>query len=224
MCANMPMINPTGTLTPQQLEGYLRNDIQNAAGQLEKQRANLEKQREQRQSEELDKRITNIEDRIKTLKNRINSADDGKCQTCENRKYQDGSDDPGVSFKTASKVNGNAEAAVRGHGQEHVSTNRAKAEREGSEIVYQSVIIKHAVCPECGSTYVSGGKTTTVTKKTLTNDGKPVDGVNFDDPYNKPGEEDEFFGISENSGRDERFDAGLYDRAAAHGQLLNIVA
>lgn len=218
----MPMIYGTaGTLSPQQLEGYSRDDIKNAVGLLEKQKSNLEKQREHRESAELDKRLANIEDRIKTLKTRINSADGGECQTCANRKYQDGSDDPGVSFKTASKVSGNAEAAVRGHEQEHVTRNRAKAEREGSEIVYQSVVIKHAICPECGSTYVSGGETTTVTKKTVTNDGKPVDGEDFDHPYNKIGADDENFGKNE---RDERFDVGLYDRVAMHGQLLNIVA
>ena len=49
----------TGTLSPQQLEGYSRNDIQNAVGQLEKQKINLEKQREQRESAELDKRLAN---------------------------------------------------------------------------------------------------------------------------------------------------------------------
>lgn len=224
----MPMINTSaGTLTPQQLEGYSRNDIQTAVGLLEKQKTNLEKQREQRESAELDKRLANIEDRIKTLKLRINSAGDGECQTCANRKYQDGSDDPGVSFKTASKVNGNAEAAVRGHEQEHVSRNRAKAEREGSEIVYQSVMIKHAICPECGSTYVSGGETTTVTKKTMTADGEPVERADFDDPNIRLDKEDGNsgnFGKSENSVRDERFDVGLYDRAAMHGQLLDILA
>lgn len=221
----MSMIYGTaGTLSPQQLEGYSKNDIQTAVGLLEKQKNDLEKQREQRQSDELDKRITNIEDRIKTLKKRVNSADNGECQTCKNRKYQDGSDDPGVSFKTASKVNGNAEAAVRGHEQEHVTRNRAKAEREGSEIVYQSVIIKHAICPECGDTYVSGGETTTVTKKTLTSDGEPVDRVNSENPYNKLSGDEEIFGKSEKTERDERFDVGLYDREAEHGQLLNIVA
>ena len=34
---------------------------------------------------------------------------------------------------------------------------------EGKEVVFQSVQIKTAICPECGRVYVSGGKTTTVT-------------------------------------------------------------
>ena len=47
--------------------------------------------------------------------------EDAECQTCKNRKYQDGSDDPGVSFKTATNVAPEqAASAVRGHEQEHV--------------------------------------------------------------------------------------------------------
>jgi len=38
-----------------------------------------------------------------------------------------------------------------------------KAYREGREVVFQSVQIHTAICPECGRVYVSGGKTTTVT-------------------------------------------------------------
>lgn len=88
-----------------------------------------------------------------------------ECQTCKNRKYQDGSDDPGVSFKSPSKIApGSAEAAVRAHEYEHVNRNQAKAAQEGQEIVYQSVRIKHGICPECGEDYVAGGLTTTVTK------------------------------------------------------------
>ena len=89
------------------------------------------------------------------------------------------------------------------------------------------MIIKHAICPECGSTYVSGGETTTVTKKTVSNDGEPINDVNSEDPLNKLDEDDEIygeFGKTERSERDERFDVGLYDREAEHGQLLNIVA
>ncbi len=35
--------------------------------------------------------------------------------------------------------------------------------QEGKDVVFQSVQIKTAICPECGRVYVSGGKTTTVT-------------------------------------------------------------
>ncbi len=89
-----------------------------------------------------------------------------ECQSCKNRKYQDGSDDPGVSFKTAQSVSPErAASAVRGHEAEHVRRNRADADRNGDEIISQNVQIHTSVCPECGRTYVSGGTTTTTVAK-----------------------------------------------------------
>ena len=91
--------------------------------------------------------------------------DRNECHTCQNRKYQDGSNDPGVSFKTPTNLTPEqAATAVRSHEMEHVTRNQAKARAEGSEIVSQSVIIKSAQCPECGRSYVSGGETRTVTR------------------------------------------------------------
>lgn len=88
-----------------------------------------------------------------------------ECKTCKNRKYKDGSDDPGVSFKTAGKIDPkNVASTVRGHEQEHVVRERAKAEREDKQVVSQTVRIKSDICPECGKSYVSGGETVTVTK------------------------------------------------------------
>jgi hypothetical protein len=90
---------------------------------------------------------------------------DGKCKTCAERKYQDGSNDPGVSFKAATHVSPDlAPVAVMAHEGEHVVREQAKAESEGREVVSQHVSIHTAVCPECGRIYVSGGTTTTVTK------------------------------------------------------------
>lgn len=91
--------------------------------------------------------------------------DSFECQTCKNRRYQDGSDDSGVSFQTPTKVDPKAAGArVRSHEQEHVSRNRSKADREGREIVSQSVTIHTGICPECGKIYVSGGTTRTTTR------------------------------------------------------------
>ncbi len=91
-----------------------------------------------------------------------------ECQTCKNRRYQDGSDDPGVSFKTPGKIDPDVAAAtVRGHEQEHVTRNQAKAEREGRKVVSQTVILHTSICPECGRVYVSGGTTKTVTAADL---------------------------------------------------------
>lgn len=90
---------------------------------------------------------------------------DYECQTCKNRKYQDGSDDAGVSYQTPTKISPEkAATAVAAHENEHVVRNQAKAEREGKEIVAQSVSLHTAICPECGRTYISGGTTRTVTR------------------------------------------------------------
>lgn len=92
------------------------------------------------------------------------TAEDAKCETCEKRKYQDGSDDPGVSFKTATRIAPEAaQAAVRGHEMEHVVREQAKAKREGRKVVSQSVTYHTGICPECGKVYTSGGTTRTVT-------------------------------------------------------------
>lgn len=88
-----------------------------------------------------------------------------ECQTCSTRTYVDGSNDPGVSFKTPGHISPDAAAAtVMGHEQEHVSNNQAKASAEGREVVSSSVSIHTSICPECGRVYVSGGTTRTVTQ------------------------------------------------------------
>ena len=90
---------------------------------------------------------------------------DRECQTCKNRKYQDGSDDPGVSYKNPTRIGPDqAASSVRAHEYEHVRRNQSKAQSQGREVVSQSVVIKTAICPECGRVYVSGGTTTTVTR------------------------------------------------------------
>ena len=91
--------------------------------------------------------------------------EEGECQTCKERKYQDGSNDPGVSFKTPTNIAPEqAASAVRGHEQEHVAREQAKAQREDREVVSQSVTYHTAICPECGKVYVSGGTTRTSTR------------------------------------------------------------
>ena len=88
-----------------------------------------------------------------------------ECQTCENRRYQDGSDDSGVSYQTPTRIDPKtAASAVRSHEQEHVVRNQAKAEVEGKEIVSQSVTLHTGICEECGRVYISGGTTRTVTR------------------------------------------------------------
>ncbi len=84
-----------------------------------------------------------------------------ECETCKNRKYQDGSNEM-VSFKAAGHIApSNAAMVVMGHEQEHVSNAYRKAELGGGEVERASVRLKTDICPECGRTYISGGETTT---------------------------------------------------------------
>lgn len=97
-----------------------------------------------------------------------------ECQTCKNRKYQDGSDEM-VSFKSAAHISPeSAASAVRAHEQEHVSNAYKKAATGNGKVISASVSIHTAVCPECGRTYVSGGTTHTQIKY-----------YNEDNPYQK---------------------------------------
>lgn len=84
-----------------------------------------------------------------------------ECETCKNRKYQDGSDEM-VSFKSAAHISPDAAASrVRSHEQEHVSNAYKDAAKNNGKVVSSNVSIHTNVCPECGRTYVSGGTTAT---------------------------------------------------------------
>lgn len=112
-----------------------------------------------------DNNALNAQENSEETKSPMEVMEEAECQTCENRKYQDGSDDPGVSFKTATNIAPEQVAsAVRGHEQEHVTREQAKAKRENREVVSQSVTIHTSICPECGKVYVSGGTTRTTTR------------------------------------------------------------
>jgi len=89
-----------------------------------------------------------------------------ECKTCKNRKYQDVSSDPSVSFQTPTNISpGQSAALVLAHENEHVSNEQAKAEEEGRRVVSQTVRLESSICPECGRIYISGGVTRTVTVK-----------------------------------------------------------
>ena len=82
-----------------------------------------------------------------------------ECETCKNRKYQDGSDE-NVSFKSPAHISPSAAGArVRGHEQEHVANAYKDAAQNNGKVISCNVSIHTAVCPECGRTYVSGGTT-----------------------------------------------------------------
>lgn len=196
--------------------------ISNTIAKLEKQRDEFKNAKAVTGSAGMDKRINSLENRISNLEKRLeklkDKEDNGECQTCKNRKYQDESDDPGVSFKSASKIaKGAVGAAVRGHEQEHVVRERAKAEREGREVVSQSVVIKTAICPECGESYVAGGETTTVTRAKVDPMGNIEE--NHTAPLDGSGEADKNDGSEKT---DARFEVGMYDRQSEKGRFFDV--
>lgn len=94
-----------------------------------------------------------------------------ECDTCNNRKYQDGSDEM-VSFKAAAHISPEASATkVRAHEQEHVSNAYKKAAQNNGKVLSATVTLKTAICPECGRSYVAGG--TTATKIKYSNESNP---------------------------------------------------
>ena len=113
-----------------------------------------------------------------------------ECETCRERKYQDGSDEM-VSFKSAAHISPEASASrVLSHEMEHVSNAYEKAAEKGGKVISCGVSLKTAICPECGRSYVSGGLTRTAIaypneKNPYTKDIKSVQGMalrgaNFD--------------------------------------------
>lgn len=93
-----------------------------------------------------------------------------ECQTCQNRKYVDGSNESDVSFKTPGVIKpGESFAKVSAHEQQHVSNAVAKGSKPGAKLISASVSLKMGVCPECGRTYVAGGETKTQIKYSESN-------------------------------------------------------
>lgn len=85
-----------------------------------------------------------------------------ECQTCKNRKYQDGSNESDVSFKAPTHISpGSSTGAAMAHEQMHVSNAYEKASKNNGKVLQASVQLKMAVCPECGRVYCAGGTTTT---------------------------------------------------------------
>ena len=94
-----------------------------------------------------------------------------ECETCKNRKYQDGSNEM-VSFKSASHISPQASSSrVRAHEQEHVTNAYNKAAQNNGKVLSATVSLRTAVCPECGTVYTAGG--TTTTKISYRNESNP---------------------------------------------------
>lgn len=113
-----------------------------------------------------------------------------ECQTCKNRKYQDGSNEM-VSFKSAAHISPEAAGSmVRAHEMEHVSNAYSKATTGQGKVIQASVTLKTAICPECGRSYISGGTTNTKIKYS-----------NEEQPYQK-----QLKAILEDAGKGDNFD------------------
>ncbi len=119
-----------------------------------------------------------------TVKQPGRKSSPAECETCKQRKYQDGSDEM-VSFKSAAHISPEASASrVRAHEQEHVSNAYKKAAQKDGKVLQASVSLQTAVCPECGRSYVSGGETTTQIKyyneeNPYQQDKKATDGLKY---------------------------------------------
>lgn len=159
----------TSRIRKKALESQISSDEQelqklNAKQTAEKSKLKIELTKYKSELSKLEKTSDDKENDEKAadIKRRFDSFE---CQTCKNRRYQDQSDDSGVSFQTASHIDPSAAySAVRSHENEHVARNKTQAEQHGQKIAYQIVTIHRAICPECGRSYVSGGVTHTVTK------------------------------------------------------------
>ena len=109
--------------------------LPNAADEAARLRIGPFKQDEDEQSKAA-KLPGDSDDEDDSLNGAQDEAEDGRCKTCEERKY---------------------------HEMEHVYREQAKAQREGRKVVSQTVTLHNAICPECGKVYISGGTTRTST-------------------------------------------------------------
>lgn len=108
-----------------------------------------------------------------------------ECDTCRQRKYQDGSTEGDVSFKTPGHISPQTSAgAVRAHEQEHVNNAYEKAAKQGGKVRSATVSLRTEVCPECGTSYVAGGKTRT-TISYPKEAGNEIENKGVENPYQK---------------------------------------
>lgn len=104
------------------------------------------------------RKSANPDDQIKTGR----KSSPSECKTCKSRKYQDGSNETDVSFKSPGHISPQASAGtVRAHEQQHVSNAYQKAAKGDGKVISASVSLRTAICPECGTAYVAGGETRT---------------------------------------------------------------
>lgn len=93
-----------------------------------------------------------------------------RCEECATRTYVDGSNESNVSFKAPGHISPQASAAtVMSHEREHVANAYKSANQNNGQVMRATVTLDHAICSECGRSYVSGGTTGTTIKYTESN-------------------------------------------------------
>ena len=100
-----------------------------------------------------------------------------QCEKCRSRRYQDGSNDSRVSFQMPTVMDPvKAKTKVMSQEMEHVRSEQHKAKKEDKVVVSQTVRIMTDRCEECGTSYVKGGFTRTITRPKLADFRKMLSG------------------------------------------------
>ncbi|MDI6703921.1 MAG: hypothetical protein QME40_04535 [bacterium] len=102
--------------------------------------------------------------RLGNEQNSVKEVPAGRKEGCDcQRRYQcsNGETSDGMSTRMSGPE---SLTHVPRHEMEHATKARARAAREGKEVVSIDIKIQYATCPECGMRYAIGGKTTVRTR------------------------------------------------------------
>jgi hypothetical protein len=84
------------------------------------------------------------------------------CSLCQGRRYvcSNGETSDGISTIIPGRQSA---LRVQHHEAQHLREARIKALQEGKVVISQHIYLQHAICPECGGSYVSSGQAVTHT-------------------------------------------------------------
>jgi len=90
----------------------------------------------------------------------IDAKSKEECTLCQGRRYicSNGETSDG---RTTIIPGRQSELRVQHHEAQHLHQARIKATREGKIVISQHIFLQHAICPECGGSYVSSGQAVT---------------------------------------------------------------
>lgn len=104
--------------------------------------------------------VAEAKEKEKARQKHIQEKVDQECETCQHRR-EDESEEV-VSLKTSKYTAEQSVTAVFSHEAEHVYRDKAYADMNNKEVLYQRVALQTDICPECGKLYVSGGQASAV--------------------------------------------------------------